>query len=146
MDVHHGKDRQLRRLASAAAQRLKESSIRLGSKRPRAIQYDCIIGGNTEQKKQGRYDDETPEMTAEPELEVKKKKNKSVKLTASQKKKSTYKYISLADAPNHVNKEVNIYGVRRKILFLCIFFGLCYIKVCCTRLFYDLFYRTVIPS
>ena len=112
MDVHHGKDRQLRRLASAAAQRLKESSIRLGSKRPRAIQYDCIIGGNTEQTKQGRYDDKSPEMTAEPEVEVKKKKNKSVKLTASQKKKSTYKYISLADATNHMNKEVNIYGVR----------------------------------
>ena len=117
MDVHHGKDRQLRRLASAAAQRLKESSIRLGSKRPRAIQYDCIIGGNTEQTKQGRYDDKSPEMTAEPEVEVKKKKNKSVKLTASQKKKSTYKYISLADATNHMNKEVNIYGVRI-ILFM----------------------------
>ena len=117
MDVHHGKDRQLRRLASAAAQRLKESSIRLGSKRPRAIQYDCIIGGNTEQIKQGRYDDKSPEMNAEPEVEVKKKKNKSVKLTASQKKKSTYKYISLADATNHMNKEVNIYGVRI-ILFM----------------------------
>ena len=56
-------------------------------------------------------------MTAEPEVEVKKKKNKSVKLTASQKKKSTYKYISLADATNHMNKEVNIYGVRI-ILFM----------------------------
>ena len=139
MDVYHGKDRQLRRLASAAAQRLKESSIRLGSKRPRAIQYDCIIGGNTEQDNQGGSGNEIPEIFAEPEVEVKKKKNKSAKLTASQKKKSTYKYISLADATNHMSKEVNIYGVRMILLLLSvtllltIFFVLCHMKVWYTR-------------
>ena len=42
---------------------------------------------------------------------MKRKRTEAKTLSASVKKKSTYDYISLADAVHHVQKQVNVYGV-----------------------------------
>ena len=125
VEVYSSEDKQLTRLASVAAECLKESSTPLGSKRARAIMYDHVIGRDPEQlqttegkriigSKNTKASKQISELiTASiPMVEVKKKKNsKSTSLSASKRKKSTYKYISLAETVHNMQKEVNVYGV-----------------------------------